>query len=208
MGQLLRLRRRLEEVVDIDFFGAPGREVVEGMLASLESRVKPSGPKSKDEVPSHRREEHQGRTCVTRSGIKVDRIASAWLIRRFVDPEARFKFVPAKGYQPEPGELRFDMFDAEFSHEGDACTFEVLLGRFGLKEPALVAAGEIIHDIDLKDGKFGREETGGVARLVQGIAASFGSDEDRLDRGAIVFDALYAGLTAHVATIDPPARGR
>ena len=74
-----------------------------------------------------RAEEHRGRTWVTRTGIKVDRMASAWLIRSFIDPEARFKFVPAKGYQPEKGELRFDMFEAEFTHEGDLCTFEVLV---------------------------------------------------------------------------------
>ena len=77
-------------------------------------------------------EKPRGRTWVTRQGVHVDRIASAWLIRRFIDPEARFKFVPAKGYVPEPGELRFDMFEAEFTHEGDRCTFEVLLERAGL----------------------------------------------------------------------------
>ncbi len=101
----------------------------------------------------------QGSVWVTRQGVHVDRIASAWLIRRFIDPEARFKFVPAKGYVPEPGELRFDMFEAEFTHEGDRCTFEVLLARAGLADPALAAIGEIVHDIDLKDAKFGREET-------------------------------------------------
>ena len=74
-----------------------------------------------------RAEKPNGRTWVTRPGVHVDRIASAWLIRRFIDPEARFKFVPGKGYEPEPGEIRFDMFEAEFTHEGDRCTFEVLL---------------------------------------------------------------------------------
>ena len=68
-----------------------------------------------------------GRTWVTRHGVHVDRMASAWLIRRFIDPQARFKFVAARGYRPEPGELRFDMFEAEFSHEGDRCSFEVLV---------------------------------------------------------------------------------
>ena len=94
---------------------------------------------------------------MTREGVYVDRIASAWLIRRFIDPEARFKFVSGKGYRPQEGELRFDMFEAEFTHEGDKCTFEVLLERAGLKDSALRAIAEIIHDIDLKDDKFGRE---------------------------------------------------
>ena len=110
------------------------------------------------------------RTWVTRQGVYVDRIASAWLIRRFIDPQARFKFVSGKGYRPQAGELRFDMFEAEFTHEGDKCTFEVLLERGALKDPALRAIAEIIHDIDLKDDKFGRTEVAGIRTLVEGIS--------------------------------------
>ena len=140
------------------------------------------------------RASYRARTWVTRTGIKVDRMASAWVIRRFIDPEARFKFVPAKGYEPEKGELRFDMFDAEFAHEGDLCTFEVLVQRFGLADPALRAIAEIVHDIDLKDAKYGREEAPGVGQLVAGIAAAHPDDEARLARGAALFDDLYASL--------------
>jgi hypothetical protein len=129
---------------------------------------------------------------VTRTGVHVDRIASAWLIRRFIDPEPRFKFVPAKGYVPEPGELRFDMFEAEFTHEGDRCTFEVLLGRAGLGEPALRAIAEIVHDIDLKDGKFARPEAEGIRTLIAGICAATGDDEERLARGGAVFEDLHS----------------
>ena len=100
---------------------------------------------------------------MTRRNVHVDRIGSAWLIRRFIDPQASFKFVAAKGYRPRPGELRFDMFEAEFTHEGDRCTFEVLLQKSGSDDPALAAIGEIVHDIDLKDGKFARAEAGGIA---------------------------------------------
>jgi hypothetical protein len=142
------------------------------------------------------RAEHQGRTWVTRTGIKVDRMASAWLIRKFIDPEARFKFVPAKGYRPAQGELRFDMFEAEFTHEGEMCTFEVLVQRFGLADPALRAIAEIVHDIDVKDAKYGREEAPGIGQLVAGIAAAHPDDETRLARGAAVFDDLYAVLGA------------
>ena len=132
-----------------------------------------------------------GRVWVTRQGVHVDRIASAWLIRRFIDPAARFKFVATKGYAPEPGELRFDMFEAEFTHEGDRCTFEVLCTRLDLNDPALVPIGEIVHDIDLKDGKFGREEASGIAHLIEGIRAAHDDDEQRLLRGAAVFENLY-----------------
>jgi hypothetical protein len=133
-----------------------------------------------------------GRCWVTREGIKVDRMASAWLIRRFIDPEARFKFVPAKGYQPLVGELRFDMFEAEYTHEGERCTFQTLQSRFGLRDRGVVAIGEIVHDIDCKDEAFGRPETAGVASLIQGIVKSNADDAARLDRGAAVFEDLYA----------------
>ncbi len=194
-GQVARLRQRATELAAIDFFGAPGREIVEGLLSELEARMKtvegvePSRPEL--DVAQHR-----GRTWVTRTGIKVDRMASAWLVRRFIDPGARFKFVPAKGYRPEQGELRFDMFEAEFTHEGDLCTFEVLVRRFGLADAALGAIAEIVHDIDVKDAKYGREEAPGIARLVAGIAAAHPDDEDRLARGSALFDDLYAAHSA------------
>ncbi len=198
-GQLARLRQRATELAAIDFFGAPGREVVEGLLSGMEAPMRTvegnePGKASLDVA------QHRGRTWVTRTGIKVDRMASAWLIRKFVDPEARFKFVPAKGYQPEKGELRFDMFEAEFTHEGDLCTFEVLVQRFGLTDPALRAIAEIVHDIDVKDAKYGREEAPGIGQLVAGIAAAHAGDEDRLARGTALFDdlyALHAGATKH-----------
>src|SRR6266576_1701122 len=133
----------------------------------------------------------RGRRCVTRRGVFVDRIASAWLIQHFIDPAARFKFVAPEGYSPRRGELRFDMFEAEYTHEGDRCTFETLLRRFRLRDPALRAIGEIVHDIDCKDAKFGRAETAGVEQLLAGIARESATDTTRLRRGAAMFDNLY-----------------
>jgi hypothetical protein len=124
--------------------------------------------------------------------VYVDRIASAWLIRRFVDPEARFKFVAGKGYRPSEGELRFDMFEAEFTHIGDRCTFEVLVERMGLRDPALVAIGEIIHDLDLRDDKFGREETAGVRSTIDGICTIARDDEQRIAAASPMLDGLYS----------------
>ena len=145
--------------------------------------------------------EHQRRTWVTRTGIKVDRMASAWLIRRFIDPAARFEFVAAKGHTPAAGELSFDMFDAEFTHEGDLCTFEVLVRRFGLDDPGLRHLAEIVHDIDLKDAKFGREEAPGIGQLVAGIAAAHADDEERLARGTALFEDLYAAQVSMLSLI-------
>ena len=133
----------------------------------------------------------RNRTWVTRQGVYVDRIASAWLIRRFIDPQARFKFVAGKGYRPQAGELRFDMFEAEFTHEGDKCTFEVLLERGALNDPALRAIAEIIHDIDLKDDKFGRTEVAGIRTLIEGISIATKDDSERIARGTEVFNSLY-----------------
>lgn len=135
-----------------------------------------------------------GALWVTRRDVFVDRMASAWLIRRFIDKAARFRFVAARGYRKRPKELRFDMFRGEFTHEGDRCTFETLLARFGLSDPALQAIGQIVHDIDLKDDKFGRPEASGVASVLRGITHATDDDQERIDRAALVFDGLHAQL--------------
>ena len=192
--QVARLRKRLAQVVSIDFFGAIGREKAEGLLRGVEARLS-EGEAVKDKARIDSGEGAFGalrdRTWVTRQGVYVDRIASAWLIRRFIDPQARFKFVAGKGYRPQAGELRFDMFEAEFTHEGDKCTFEVLLERGALKDPALRAIAEIIHDIDLKDDKFGRTEVAGIRTLVEGISIATEDDSERIARGTEVFNSLY-----------------
>jgi hypothetical protein len=204
VAQIGRLRRRFLDVAAIDFFGAPGREAVDGLLTGLEARMQPEAPTRDAGTLSALR----ARTWVTRTGIHVDRIASAWLIRRFIDPDARFKFVPARGYQPETGELRFDMFEAEFTHVGDRCTFEVLLGHAGLEDPALQAIAEIVHDIDLKESKFERPETTGIGHLIAGIAMNHAGDEARLARGEAVFADLYAYFRRKPDGAKPPAKER
>src|SRR5262249_15070520 len=151
-----RLRRRLATLTAIDFFGAPGRLAAESAVSELERRAQSADDESERKSAGEARaiDLSGGRTWVTRRGIHVDRMASAWLIRRFIDPAARFKFVSARGYEPEKGELRFDMFEAEFTHEGDRCTFEVLLQRLKLTDAALRPIGEIFEYIDLNDSQF------------------------------------------------------
>jgi len=189
-SQVARLRRQLDAVVAIDFFGANGRLAAQGLVSGLEAVLKKEDAVTPAE-PAPAPGPLSNRTWVTRRGVQIDRIASAWLIRRFIDQEARFKFVPSSGCQPEPGELRFDMFEGEFTHRGDRCTFEVLIGHAGLSDPALSAIGEIVHDIDLKDDKYGRAETAGVKSLIAGIATPGADDEQRLARGAVLLDGLY-----------------
>jgi len=193
-GRALRLRANLSQIASIDFFGANRREIVDGMLAGLENALaeegsmagSPVNPRSVDE-----RDSLKGRVWVTRRGVYIDRIASAWLIRRFIDPDAAFKFVAGKNYQPRPGEARFDMFEGEFTHEGDRCTFEVLLLKAGLNDPALTAIGEIVHDVDLKDAKFEREEANGIAHLMTGLCMASKDDMQRIERGTAVLNDLY-----------------
>ncbi|MFH0822131.1 MAG: chromate resistance protein ChrB domain-containing protein [Pseudomonadota bacterium] len=191
---LSRLKKRFSGVVNLDFFGAPGREPAATLLERIEFRLA-EARKSADlgsQFPDTSDiSEFRGRTWVTRKGVYVDRMACAWLIRRFIDPDASFRFVSERGYRPKSGELRFDMFEGEFTHEGDLCSFEVLLKRFAVHDKALAEIGKIIHDLDLKEAKFRRPETAGVSALLDGIAASRKADDARLDRGAAMFDDLY-----------------
>jgi hypothetical protein len=189
-----RLSKKLSSISAIDFFGAPGREQAEALLSRLEARVKEA---QKDSEPAKSGPEKpnpaelRGRTWVTRKGVFVDRIACAWLIRRFIDSDARIKFVAGKESKPKSGELRFDMFDGEFTHEGDLCSFEVFVTRFFPDDEALVEIGKIVHDLDFKDSKFGKPETAGIGGLLNGLASAHKSDETRLERGGAIFEDLY-----------------
>lgn len=187
---LRRLRRRFDQVAAIDFFQAEGRAAAEAALAGLEGRMKRRQAPG-EAAPGKALDQPAGRVWVTRASVYVDRIASAWLIRRFVDSQARFKFVAERSYLPNPDELRFDMYDAEFTHEGDRCTFEVLYHRFAPEDAALAQLAEIVHDIDLKDGKFQRAEAGGLAQMMTGICAATSDDGERLRRGAELCETLY-----------------
>lgn len=133
----------------------------------------------------------RARAWVTRAHVQVDRMASAWLIKRFIDPDATFGFTAERHYVPKSGELRFDMYDAEYTHDADRCTFEVLLDLVEKKDAGLHAIAEMVHDLDIKDQKYEREETAGVKQLLAGITASCQRDEDRLERSATLFDDLH-----------------
>lgn len=198
--QVARLRRQLDEIVAIDFFGADGREPAEGLVTGLEAGLHREGDAVSATETKATPDPLKDRLWVTRQGVQVDRIASAWLIRRFIDTGARFKFVAGAGYVPQQGELRFDMFEGEFTHQGDRCTFEVLIAHVGLADPALDAIGEIIHDIDLKDDKYGREEVAGVRSLIAGIASSSADDTGRLARGAVLLDDLYSSFSGKLGS--------
>jgi len=189
-GAVARLQKRMADIAAVDFFQARSREAVGGLLKELEERLAERAP-DKETGPAPPMEKPRRATWVTRTGIHVDRMASAWLIRRFIDPEAKFKFVSAREYRHQHGELRFDMFDGEFTHQGELCTFEVLLARFEITDAALRPIAEIVHDIDLKDEKYGRADNPGFEHLINGIAMAHPEDAVRLQRASAVLDDLY-----------------
>ncbi len=186
-----RLLHQFESLKRIDFFGNPARTEFETLVAELKQR--------EEHGPRGERETESGRVWVTRRGIRVDRIASAWLIQKFLDPAATFQFVDPSSYVHSSGEIRFDMYEGEFTHEGEMCTFEVLLARHGLlaRYPSLQPIAEIVHDIDLKDERYERAETRGVACLIDGICGRLPGDDSRLEEGKRLFDSLQRGFGDH-----------
>ncbi len=183
--ELEKLGARFEEIQRIDFFDSPKAEDARIRLEQARALHVKSG-----KTPARlSAKKYLGKTWMTRPRPEVDRVGSAWLIRGFIDPKARFVF----GSQPQdfPGALPFDMADVEFTHHGDDCTFETLLKRFGLDDPALHRLAEAVHVADLEDGKFPRPEGIGVDRVLKGWGRLGVSDDALLQRGGECFDALY-----------------
>ncbi len=187
------LRKRMDDIRRIDYFRAPQGEAVQEKLAVLEQQLAT--------LLGHTQRAHTAaplsvsayanRIWVTRQDIFVDRIASAWLIRRFIDPGATFRFVEEWWhYQPGASEISFDVPQGVFTHEGEACTFEVLIRRFGLAIPALHPLARIIHDIDLKVAEPALPETRGVEALLSAIALH-AEDEERLRQGSTILESLF-----------------
>ena len=182
-----RVRKQFREIRQTDFFNCPRAQDVEMLLRKMEGTQ--PGEASASKVATR---DYRGRTWVTRPRPEIDRVGSGWLIRKFIDPKAKFIFakrVPANGRA-----VSFDMLDAEFSHHGEDCTFETLLKRFRIQDKAAHKIGEMIHDADLDDEKFERTECIGIDRVLKGWAREAISDQEILRRGLQCFDGLYAFL--------------
>ena len=200
-AELDKLHAELERIVSTDFFAAHGRA---SALAAYERcqqslRASQSLERASTKTRAMRgdildRAQYQGRRWVTRRNMHIDRLASAWLIKQFIDKRPRFYFV-AEGEVVEGG-TAFDMFGAEFTHQGEDCTFETLIKRFGLTDnPALREMAEIVHDVDLKDDKFHRLEAAGLNMVVRGLGELMRDDRKLLRQSGALFDGLYALLT-------------
>lgn len=185
---LARLVERFDEIRKVDFFEAPHAE--EARMQLERARTLHSGARTPPVVLS--RKKYVGRLWLTRPRPEIDRVGSAWLIKRFIDPKARFVF--ASDHRLHPGALPFDMADVEFSHHGDDCTFETLVKRFDLDDPVLAQIAEMVHVADIDDGKFSRAEAIGIDRVLKGWGRIGLSDEALLEKGGECFDALYEYL--------------
>lgn len=191
--KLVALERRLAELRAITFVATPRQRDVELLLAELRAQLiaAPGAVTA---------EGYRGRTWVTRRGVFVDRIASAWLIRRFIDPTAIFRFIDPALEAVSAGELRFDIRGGEFGHEEDRCTFETLCVRFSLDEPGHRAIGEMVHDLDCRDLRYQRPETAGLRRLLDGIAAETLDDLARIERATPMLDLLFTAFATSAAS--------
>jgi hypothetical protein len=190
--ELGRLARELDRLADIDFFDAPGRQ--EALRARDAADRRLMGTLRSAARPAERLdlETLQGRRWVTRPRPHVDRIASAWLIKRFIDPAAEFVFAAPDDLPADA--IPFDMAGVEFGHQGDHCTFETLLYRSRLRDRRLAAIAEIVHEADLRDGKFHREEARGLDLVLRGLLAAIKDDHEALDQGLTLFDGLYSTI--------------
>lgn len=181
-------RQRLSSIETLDFFAGAGRDRVIALIERLSTAAGAAAERSPGDAGTA--PEYRDRLWVTRPRPGVDRMASAWLVRRFIDRQARFAFAADRAAAPAEA-LPFDMFGVEYTHHGDDCTFETLCRRFGLRDAAVSRIGELVHDLDLKDDKFGAPDAATVGAMIDGLQLTHADDHDLLERGMAMFESLY-----------------
>jgi len=188
-ARITRLRQRFQDIVSIDFFASPLREQVERALNAMQtSRTKSAAPEIDKVSPG----EYRNRVWVTRPRPGVDRVTSAWLIRKFIDQKAKFAFAPED--KKPANAVPFDMYEGGFGHRGEDCTFETLLKVFHIRDKKVLVMAEVVHDADLFDEKFGRKEGFGIDEVMKGWAREGLSDQELLKRGMQLAEGLYKSL--------------
>ena len=199
------LRERFADIERIDFCDAPERQAASHILTALERRLAEytHTPIRIGAAPPPATNFHN-RRWVTRPRPGVDRMASAWLIRRFIDPNATFAFVD----QPTGSDVPFDMYVGEFSHQGSLCTFETLAERFGLRDTAVHRIGQIVHDLDMKETRYAAPEGTAVGRMVEGLRHVHADDDALLEQGVAMFEALARSFDSSVTAPESLRRAR
>ncbi len=195
-SRLSRLEETYQSIERVDFSHHPmGRSLGANLrrLRAVFSTSRLQAGTSATALKHHASADFRGSVWVTRPHIHIDRLCSAWLIKRFIDTRARFVFAPEAKFPSAA--IPFDVFGAEFSHQGDRCTFETLLEVFRVKDRALSDIAELVHDIDLKDGKFHRPESAGLDMIVRSLSEHFRDDARTLELGSRLLDAMYGRLS-------------
>jgi len=187
---LARLAEDHQRVRDIDFFDAPGGAEVRRLEEAIAMRTRRPEIVRREERPTLDLTKLRGRRWVTRPRPHIDRIASAWLIRRFIDPQAEFVFAPPAEFSKDA--IPFDAPGAELSHQGEDCTFETLVKRARLRDRRLVRLAEIVHEADLRDGKYPHEEARGLDVAIRALLAASPDDQQVLAQGMTLCEGLYA----------------
>jgi hypothetical protein len=198
-GDLERAQAEFDDAARADYFGSSAGRETAAALEGLRTQLA-AVSRGRVEVPKREIEAYRGRVWVTRPRPYIDRTACAWLVRRFIDPDAEIRYRS----KPQPDEVPFDMPSGEFRHVGNLCTFEVMLEAFGLAAPGLVPIAEIVHEIDLRDGRSARPETHGVEAVLSGWHSA-GLDDQAIERAAL---ALFDGLYGRFHRSTPRGRGR
>jgi hypothetical protein len=188
--ELARLAREHQRIRDIDYFDAPGGAEVRRLEEVIAMRTRRPEPVHREERPSLNLAGLRGRRWVTRPRPHIDRIASAWLIKRFIDRDAEFVFAPPAEFPKDA--IPFDAPGVELSHQGEDCTFETLVKRARLRDRRLVRLAEVVHEADLRDGKYSHEEARGIDVAIRALLAASTDDHHVLAQGMALFEGLYA----------------
>ena len=190
--ELTRLAKDHQRLRDVDFFGAPGGAEVRRLEEAIAMRTRrpESARRSEPPAPALDLGKLRGRRWVTRPRPHVDRIASAWLIKRFIDANAQFVFAPPADFPADA--IPFDAPGVELSHHGEDCTFETLVKRVRLRDRRLARLAEVVHEADLRDGKYAHEEARGIDVAIRALLAASADDHQVLAHGMALFEGLYA----------------
>jgi hypothetical protein len=185
-----RLKHLAKQAREIDYFNASKGRDLDDVLRQLEEELR--GTSQKDTAPVLEAKHYLNKVWITRPNPEIDRCASAWLIRKFIDPKATFQFTAQKVRRGAA--VTFDMLDADFTHQGDSCTFETLCQRFGINDPIITQIAEMVHDADLEDEKFDRKEAVGIDLMLKGLAQMKKSSDEILAAGISAVEALFHAL--------------
>jgi len=196
--QFAKLQKEFEDIKRIDFFSSQEGTALGEKIRHIYADLKiVSGPETRHERPAalilKSPADYQSKTWITRKRPFIDRMASAWLIKRYIDRNAAFDFIDEKHVDTiVKNTVTFDIRGGEFTHHGDMCTFEVIMKSFGLRDKSLKKMAEIVHDLDMKDNKFDAVEAKGLDHILEGIRRTAKNDHDALDKGMSIFEMLYA----------------